>query len=172
MPRREQPEAGPQPISFKNLIAVRACYWNAVVAALFSNLPWTAPMSFLWFFSAGLFSSASYERRTGFDLSVRDGMKLGAIAGTLTFAMWFVLFAVQLSALEGGVSAVVEEQARQFREAGQSEQADMLEDAADEPVALALGLLAAVGFIGGVTIGFSAGGGALGAKMLGRRRAP
>lgn len=172
MPRREQPAAGPQPISFKNLVAVRACYWNAVIAALFSNLPWTAPLSILWFLSAGLFSAAAYERRTGFDLSTRDGMRLGAIAGAITFAMWFVLFAVQLAALDGGLGALVEEQARQFREAGQVEQADMLAEAAGQPAALALGLLAAVGFIAGLTVGFAAAGGALGAKLLGGKRKP
>ena len=171
LPTRK-PEDDIPPISFSNLVAVRACYWNAVIAALFSNLPWTAGLSFLWFLSAGLFSVAAYRRRTGLILDVRDGLRLGRIAGAITFAMWLVLFSVQVMALEGGFSTVIEEQARVMREAGQTEQADMLEEAAGEPTALALGLLLAIVLVLGLTVGLASLGGALGAKILARRRAP
>ena len=164
LPLREDPE--PPPITFGNPIALRACYWNAVVAALFSNLPWTAGLCFLWFPAAGFFSVASYFRRSGFSLTIPDGAKLGRMVGVIAFAMWMALTALSAMAVDGGFSTVMEELESELREAGDVETADKIAEAAETPSAMALGVLLAIVVMFALCVSLSALGGAVGAKIL------
>ncbi len=167
--RPEEPPA-PPPIGFGNRVALRACYWNAVIAALFASLPVASLMCFLWFPAAGFFSVAAYRRRAGVEVSVNDGMKLGWITGVVTFAMWLILFSIGGMASDGGMGGALENAAEQFRKTGQAESAEILMKVAGDPALLALTIVFTLATVFALTAGLATLGGALGARVLEREK--
>jgi len=84
-----------EPVTTKNSIAwthtdvIKSCYPSAILAALFGSLFFY--LFFLTYPTAGIFSVYSYLRRTGAQLKLNDGVRLGFITGVLSFLVSLVM---------------------------------------------------------------------------------
>src|SRR5438128_1087884 len=99
------------PPSFSHPIAVRVGFFVASIATF---LCLALPFAFvIWLPAAGFISVYLFTRRTGQPLSVRNGARMGWIAGTLSFLIITVLFtviAVALANRPGGLPEFFREQ--------------------------------------------------------------
>jgi hypothetical protein len=162
----------PQDISFSNGAAVRVA---AVVAGLamvvlipLANLGGMSLIGILLpTLLSGVLSVVLYQRRTGTDLTVLAGARMGWITGVFIFALFLILFTISaIPAIEGGEFQKVQEAALKsnFSEADFARVKAVLEN----PVTLTLSILIfmVIYFVGATTL--SSLGGMLGAKLLGR----
>jgi hypothetical protein len=85
-------------ISFRNGTAVRIGFLAALLAVLATGLitsVFQSPAGLLFgFFGAGLLAPLWYKRRTGQQLSVRSGARIGWITGVFLFVILLVLSAI------------------------------------------------------------------------------
>src|SRR5260370_39413233 len=97
--------------SFHHPVAVRV---GLFVASIATFLCLAVPFGFvIWLPAAGFISVYLFSRRTGQSLSVRNGARMGWIAGILSFLIITVLFtiiAVALANRPGGLPAFIREQ--------------------------------------------------------------
>lgn len=106
-------------ITFSNSSAVRVGLFVAALAMLiFVPLSQAAGLSILGIFgltiASGLLSVFLYQRRTGMQLSARQGARLGWMTGVFIFAFFLVLFTVSLiPALESGEFSKIPDEALQ-----------------------------------------------------------
>ena len=144
------------PVNFHNRIAVRVAALMAIMATLLFFLP------YLNWLAAGFFSALLYRRRTGYLLSLESGVRLGWITGVLMFVIVTVLLtgSVALITAAGGLGALPPEVKNaldpRFQEAVKTLQSGP---------AIAQLLVMLFMFI---TL-LSMAGGAIGAKLTGRR---
>ena len=157
--------ATPLTPSFHNPIAVRVGMFVASFTALLCVL---VPLgSVIWLPSAGFLAVYMFSRRTGQSLSVRGGARMGWIAGIMSFAIFTVVFTINMIATAnqpGGLPAVLREA---LRPGSVSQQ--QLEDALQmlsTPTGQASLYIFALLFSFTVTAVFCTAGGALGAKVL------
>lgn len=152
------PPAAP-PVNFHNRIAVRVAALMAIMATLLFFLP------YLNWLAAGFFSALLYRRRTGQFLSLESGVRLGWITGVLMFVIVTVLLTLTLGLISaaGGFSALPPDVKNaldpRFQEAMKTLQSG-------PAVAELLAMLFMF-----ITL-LSMAGGALGAKLGGRREGP
>jgi hypothetical protein len=158
------PERRTAPMSFRNPAAVRIALLVAMSAtALGFVLP------FLNWLAAGFFAVFFYCRKTGYELNVGGGVKLGWITGVLMFGPWALIFLMQqLSAARSGkLAALMQEQLSRTMPAHDpsvQQVIDMLQSGPGLVAAMVFALVALFFFITGLSMA----GGALGAKMVGR----
>jgi hypothetical protein len=104
-------DAWPGAPSFHHPVAVRV---GLLVASIATFLCLALPFGFvIWLPSAGFISVYLFSRRTGQSLSVRNGARMGWIAGILSFVIITVLFtiiAVGLANRPGGLPGFFREQ--------------------------------------------------------------
>ena len=81
----------PLPINLRNVAAVRSAV--AAAALSFALLLLAGPLGFVALFGAGFFAVYLYHRRTGQQLSMMSGARLGVIAGTFIFLIALALAA-------------------------------------------------------------------------------
>src|SRR5206468_12578372 len=97
--------------SFHHPVAVRIGLFVGSIAAL---LCLAVPLGFVvWLSAAGFSSVYLFRRRTGQSLTVRGGMRMGWIAGMLSFVIITVLFTISAVAAAnrpGGLPAFFREQ--------------------------------------------------------------
>src|SRR5437879_113211 len=97
--------------SFHNPVALRV---GLFVASIATFLCLTLPLGFvIWLPAAGFISVYLFSRRTGQSLSVRNGARMGWIAGILSFLIITVLFTIMAVALAnrpGGIQEFFREQ--------------------------------------------------------------
>ncbi|MCW5981928.1 MAG: zinc ribbon domain-containing protein [Bryobacteraceae bacterium] len=92
--------AAPGEVSFRDRIAVRTGLLAAGTASLlmliqlpmYLNVVW----GFVWLVTSGFFSVYLYRRRTGVELSVKKGARMGWITGVFCFVIGTVVFTVAL----------------------------------------------------------------------------
>src|SRR5437016_6177335 len=103
--------APPATPSFHHPVAVRIGLFVGSIATL---LCLAIPFGFvIWLPAAGFVSVYLFTRRTGQSLSVRGGMRMGWIAGILSFVIITVLFTISAAALAarpGGMAEFMREQ--------------------------------------------------------------
>jgi zinc-ribbon domain len=167
-PAVETPIAPPplQPVapSFHHPVAVRVGLFVAGVATLLCLL---LPYGFvIWLPAAGFIAVYLFSRRTGQSLSVRNGARMGWMAGILSFVIATVLltlFAVALANTPGGI-----EQLRQqlSARAVSSEDVERALAILGNPKDRALFFIQFLAFWFMFSSVFCAAGGALGAKVL------
>jgi hypothetical protein len=151
--------------SFHHPIAVRIGLFVGSIAAI---LCLAFPFGFvLWLSAAGFGSVYLFRRRTGQSLTVRGGMRMGWIAGMLSFVIITVLFtisAVVAANRPGGLAAFFREQPNSagFR----SEDLEAVIQVLANPVNQALVYVFFLLFCFTVIAVFCTAGGALGAKVL------
>ncbi|HUB78491.1 MAG TPA: zinc ribbon domain-containing protein [Bryobacteraceae bacterium] len=149
------------PLNFRNPIAVRIALLVAFTATV---LGFVLPL--LNWLAAGFFAVYFYCRKTGLQLNVGGGMKLGWITGLLMFGPWAMIFlAEQLPAARSGkLASMIQEQMTRSLPASDpavQQLTGFLQSGPGIAAAIAFSLIALFFFI----IGLSVAGGALGAKM-------
>ncbi len=159
-------------INFSNGAAVRVALLVAAIAmVLFVPLAGFSGMPILGIIlptlAAGVLSVWFYQRRTGANLTVLAGARMGWITGVFLFALFLILFTISvIPAIESGEMQKIQEAALQ----GSFSETDMgrLKEIFENPVMLGLSILLFMGiyFVGATTL--SSLGGMLGAKLLGR----
>ena len=159
------PVATPLAPSFHNPVAVRVALFVASFAALLCVL---LPFGcVIWLPSAGFIAVYLYSRRTGQSLSVRSGARMGWIAGIMSFAIFTVVFTVNMVATAsqpGGLPGALREALRS-RPVPQQQVEDALQ-VLSTPTGQASVYISALLFSFTVTAVFCTAGGALGAKVL------
>lgn len=154
------------PVGFGNPIAFRVALFSASLSALLTNIPIVALGCCFWIAGAGFLAAVLYSRRTGFLLSVRDGVRLGWITGLLTFAMSLVLTGLRFMVAQrgGGFREAVRRQLEMTpaRDEAVRQAIEFLSSPAG--IAIFLGLCISLWFA--VTVSLAVTGGALGAKVM------
>ena len=108
VPREDPDEPAPAAeISFRNRDALRACYWNAVIASFFANMIGSPLLTAIWAGAASVFSVGSYMRRTARALTFGDGARLGAMTGALIYGLTLLLNAFGALVIEDPAAALV-----------------------------------------------------------------
>jgi len=110
----------PLPLSFRNPIAFRVGLLAAALLCLMMMIPGVNYGSLLWWLGAGYFSVWIYGRRTGQQLTISGGARMGWITGVLSCALVALLFAflmfsiqrVGLAALKEGLRELSVQQSR------------------------------------------------------------
>lgn len=155
----------PPPIAFSNALAVRSAWPAALLASLLNNLPFLSFLCFLWWPGAGFLAVYRYRRRTGLTPTVAEGAKLGWITGVLTFCVsLFVLALVSLVSGEGGFSELIRGQLLQA--VGDEEMRRQMSELLKSSTFVAFLVLFSLLMQFMITVGFTAAGGALCAKVL------
>ena len=159
-------------INFSNGAAVRVALLVAAIAmVLFVPLAGFSGMPLLGIIlptlAAGVLSVWFYQRRTGANLTVLAGARMGWITGVFLFALFLILFTIRvIPAIESGEMQKIQEAALQ----GSFSETDLarVKEIFENPVMLGLSILLFMGiyFVGATTL--SSLGGMLGAKLLGR----
>jgi hypothetical protein len=155
------------PVGFGNPVAVRAAYLPAIMASLLTLMPGVSLLCFVWYPAAGFLACYLYRRRSGIDLRAVEGAKLGALTGLFSFAASLLVstiaYLVSSGADFGESFRQAVEQSNQPAEI-QRQMSVLLNNPAMLAVIVALGL--ALWFF--IAVGFTAAGGAIGAKLLER----
>jgi hypothetical protein len=159
--------AAEPPMNFHNPVAVRVAFAMALTGAFLAFL--LLPGSLVWWPGSGYFAVYLYRRRTGFRLSVRHGVRMGWMTGVLLFGVFTVLFTASTVPLlvSGEFARQLQEQVRRtpFPGADPNQVVQMMQNPASVGMMLVMLLLFFFAFI----VSLCTAGGALGAKMAGRR---
>ena len=105
-------------VSFHNRIAVRTGLLAAIVASLLISIPIPLYLNIVWVLvcqiGAGFLAVFLYRRRTGQELSVKRGARMGWITGVFNFVIFTVFFTITLFTLSsrGDLSRYYREQLR------------------------------------------------------------
>lgn len=155
----------PLEISFHNRLAVRIGFLAALTGMLLVMFPLPFPLLrlFVAFLAAGFLAVFAYSRRTGQNLSIRSGARMGWITGIFSFAFVTILFTISMVAIsnQGGIAKFFRSQLPP-----NDSRASTLEQALNDPAAVAGGLLFVLMVMFVVVTTLPMIGGALGAKVL------
>jgi hypothetical protein len=155
----------PLEIGFHNRLAVRIGFLAALTGMLLVMFPLPFPLLrlFIAFLAAGFLAVFAYSRRTGQNLSIRSGARMGWITGIFSFAFVTILFTVSMVAIsnQGGIAKFFRSQLPP-----NDSRASTLEQALNDPAAVAGGLLFVLMVMFVVVTTLPMIGGALGAKVL------
>lgn len=95
--------APPPEIGFHNRTAVRTGLLVAVATSIIISLPMPMYLNLIWMLgwltASGFLAVYFYERRTGQQLTVRQGARMGWMAGLFSFAIATILFTVTVLAI-------------------------------------------------------------------------
>ena len=100
-------------INFKNRVAVRIGLLTAAIASLLISLPIPMYLNILWMLgclgSSGFLAVYLYNRRTGDELSVRKGARMGWITGVFCFVIATIFFTITVISLssQGELASVL-----------------------------------------------------------------
>jgi hypothetical protein len=156
-------EVAPFPVlSFRNPIALRVGLLAAGLLCVMMMIPGVNYAAVVWWLGAGYFSVWIYKRRTGQQLNVRGGARMGWITGVISCGLLTLLFAFFMLAIHqmGGLDAIKGLKDLAFQQANVDEALKMLQ----EPSRMLWSLIATFIML---TLTCTAGG-ALGAKLLGK----
>jgi hypothetical protein len=159
-------DAWPGAPSFHHPVAVRV---GLFVASIATFLCLAAPIGFvIWLPSAGFISVYLFSRRTGQSLSVRNGARMGWIAGILSFLIITVLFTIIATALAsrpGGLPGFFREQLSNAKSIPTQEVEKAIEMLASPVEQAMVYLLFLLVWFTVISV-FCTAGGAIGAKVL------
>jgi hypothetical protein len=165
-PEPDSPPAQP-PIGFGNPEALRAAYLPAALSAFLSSVPLVSLLCFIWYPAAGFLAVHLYNRRNRGFLDSGGGARLGALTGVFSFVITLVLMTIgSLFVGEGGFAQALRKAVEENPMRG--EMMDQVLPLLENPLAIALILLVGLGLTFMLSVGFSAIGGALGARVLRR----
>lgn len=179
-PAQEPPAAPPaapvsaaaSEIGFQNPAAVRVAVLMAGLSTLISLMsPLPAFLAVFWrlfiLVVAGFVAVYLYHRRTGEEVTVRGGVRLGWITGVFSFAIGVVLAAlgaVAVASTKGGFAAVWKEQIREYSASGADVQEAMRILESPEGMLFLVVFTLVMTFL--IFTGLPMIGGALGAKVI------
>lgn len=107
---------GPAPISFHNANAVRAGFFTAIIIWVLMIIPIGGVVGMLLkllvLLGGGFAAVIFYSKRTGQQLSVAAGARLGWITGVLFYVIWILFFTVTILVLQeqGGLMEAYKKQ--------------------------------------------------------------
>ena len=156
--------ASPQPVSFRNSIALRIGFLTASVAAMLDAVSGSAPFFVVWSALAGFFAVMLYQRRTGQALTTASGAKMGCITSVLNAVILLVLWFLKFISNTAELSANFHQQLSTMKTndpTGYASVAPLLEN----PYGLGLILLVFLMMLIGIFTVAGTAGGALGAKV-------
>jgi len=160
-------EPDERPIGFGNPAALRSSYLGGLLAAFLSTIPLLYFLCFIWYPATGFLSVYLYRRRTGHSPTPRQGARLGAMTGVLTFAISLVINVLNSMVREADFADMFRQQIDQVVQGpGQEELRRQMLELIDNPTAVAMLILISLLLTLAVTLGFTTIGGALGAKVL------
>ena len=157
-------------INFHNSAAVRVCFLAAGISSLLITLPLPAFLAMgwllLWLLASGFLAVWLYRRRTGEEITVRGGMRMGWITGVFCFVIATLFFTISVLTIsnKGGLASFYREQfsARGPLDANVEQFLQILQD----PSGLATVILLSLFFVFIFFTLLPTIGGALGAKVL------
>ncbi len=163
-PLPQPPPSVAAAIDFRNSLAVRVGLFSALMATLLNLvLVYACP---LWLMAAGFLGVYLYERRTGQELTVGNGARMGWIAGLFSFVIFTVVFTFSfVMAVRSG---------ELFNQLGNlpffQGNAEQLRELFNSPAYLAMNVVLSLVVLFVVFTAFTVAGGALGAKVLSKER--
>lgn len=162
--------AGPPEISFRNGTAVRIGLMVALLAMVLISMVATVLPSSIWvvlgFFCAGVAAVTWYTRRTGQNLSMRGGARLGWMTGIFCFAISLLMFTLFVLAITNPAAvATLKNDASMNSNPNFQQMLKIFTDPATAPMGIATSLVTM--FILLTTLPML--GGAVGAKLSERR---
>lgn len=162
--------AGPPEISFRNGTAVRIGLMVALLAMVLISMVATVLPSSIWvvlgFFCAGVAAVTWYTRRTGHNLSMRGGARLGWMTGIFCFAISLLMFTLFVLAITNPAAvATLKNDASMNSNPNFQQMLKIFTDPATAPMGIATSLVTM--FILLTTLPML--GGAVGAKLSERR---
>lgn len=157
--------AKPSGVTFRNPGAVRVGMLAAAAICLLQAVPFPSVLQPVWLMvlllGGGFFSVYMYHRRTGDDLSVVAGARLGWMTGLFVFLVTLVLFTV------GIVATGTQDFFRQtLAERGSSELTEQFEQILESPGGLGMMLFFGLLMMFFLLTFVTSAGGALAAKVL------
>jgi hypothetical protein len=178
-PGELQPPAEPVPVGQPGPRAPAAIDWSqalpaALAAGVLLAISWVIPFAqyLLWTLAGGALCVLFYaRRRPGAAITPAMGARLGATAGLIGFAFFSVILAVQLLLLGGGgkLRDQLQEMVRQSAAHNPDPRVQEMIQRMSSPEGLAVMItLGMVMFLVGF-VAFCAAGGAVGARLFGRR---
>ncbi len=111
----EPPRNAPPEVGLRNGLALRVGVLVGSLAFLGSSLPFHPAIRMLLLLAAGAFAVHLYAKRSGYPVEVRNGVKMGWIAGLFCFVIFTVLFTISVAAMaymvrDGSMAAYLEQQ--------------------------------------------------------------
>lgn len=100
------------PVTFRNTVAVRIGFLVASVASLLDFVPGLNWLFVIWSVCAGFLAVFLYRRTTGQSLTMRNGARLGWIAGVMNSLIVIVLFTISIVASAGEITSALRDQIR------------------------------------------------------------
>ena len=158
-------------ISFRNRTAVRVGLLVAVVASVVMSLPIPMYVNVVWMLAwlvaAGFLAVYFYQRRTGQELSVRKGARMGWITGVFCFAIATVFFTITIIAISsrGGLAQFYRDQ---FSAQGANVDVEQLLEMLEKPAGVATLIFFTLLLLFFLFTLLPTLGGAMGAKVLER----
>jgi len=157
-------ELSPQPLNFRNPVAVRI----AIVMAAVATLLGVTVLPVVCWPAAGFFAVLFYRRRTGSFLDVSRGVRMGWLTGILMSLFWIVVVGVSTmpAVLSGHLGSTIQEQMKNFPgvdPAMVQQEVQFLQTGSGIALAMLFGFI----FFFVLITCLSMAGGALGAKLLG-----
>jgi hypothetical protein len=161
------PAAAPLPVTFSNTLALRICFMVASVASVLDAMPAVQFLCILWSAGAGFAAVVLYRRATGQPMNVRNGVRMGWIAGVLNSLILTILVTISIASSSAELNAAFREQVRLKAPNDPAAMAMV-----DNPYVLATGIIMMLFFLFVLITGACVAGGALSAKMIRDDRAP
>jgi len=167
----------PAAINFRNGLAVKVAITAAALAFLMLTVTAFLGASFLQLLLPMVISAGSgflavflYRRRSGEQVSVRDGARIGWITGVFAFVMTIVMFTLGVAAAvsQGGFVEVYRQSAD--RVGIPQDTVEQVTRLLENPVTVAVSLLFLLAMQFMMQTLMSSAGGAIGAKFLARER--
>ncbi len=164
------PPPPPAEISFRNRTAVRVGFVTALIAFLVISATMAIPFPIFLIaaLAAGFLAVYFYTRRTGQNLSLISGARMGWITGIFLFSIVIVLFTavVVTASSQGGFMAMMVQAQQQRPNPYSADITKLLQDPAGLPTLIITGVIAMFIFFAVLpTLG-----GALGAKLLAKEQ--
>jgi hypothetical protein len=167
------PAAPPPDIGFHDRAAVRTGLVMALVASVLISLPMPMYVNLVWMVgwltASGFLAVYFYQRRTGRQLSVRQGARLGWMVGVFCFAVATILFTVTVLAISSRGSLAEFYRDRLSAQGAPSNlEVERMLDMLERPAGLASLIIVSLLMLFLLLTLLPALGGALGAKVLER----
>ncbi len=151
----------PLPVTFSNTLALRICFLVASVASVLDAMPAVQFLCILWSAGAGFAAVVLYRRATGQPINLRNGVRMGWIAGVLNSLILTILVTISIASSSAELNAAFREQVR--LKAPNDPAAMAL---VENPYFLATAIIMMLFFLFIFVTGACVAGGALGAKMV------
>jgi hypothetical protein len=173
-PGQLQPPAQPvplAPVAEPGRVQWRDGFPAAVAAGVLIAIAWAFPWAsfLLWGFAGGVLAVLLYQRRHAATITPGMGARLGVVAGLLGFLAFAIIASLELLATRGAVIRAMWSQIMKQAEQNPNPAVQEMLQRFNSPEGMAMVFTFAMIFVLGFFLVFSSIGGAIGARLFGRR---